>query len=129
MKILSPYINKNDDRGMFLGIIQESWIREVNYIETSANQVRGNHYHAETKELFFITEGKIRVTVQNIKTWQKEEHTFGKGDIFIVYPYEVHTFYTLTDSRWINMLSQPIKKNNPDFHSYKVPSTESKDKE
>lgn len=127
MKILSPYIHKVDDRGLFLGILQESWIREINYIETTAGQIRGNHYHTKTQEMFFIIEGKIEVRVYNIKTGGKEENIFKKGDVFIVYPYEVHTFYTLTESKWINMLSQPIQKGNPDFHKYEPNLMKEKD--
>ena len=118
MKILSPYIHKVNDRGLFLGIIQESWIREINYVETTSGQVRGNHYHAETQEMFFVIEGRVKVKVYNIKTEEKEENIFEKGDIFIVYPYEVHTFYILTNAKWINLLSKPIQADNPDFHTY-----------
>ena len=127
MKILSFYVQRADDRGMFWGISREPWIREINYIETTADQIRGNHYHTETREMFFVIEGRVRVAVHNIQTGEKEEHIFEKGDIFMIYPYEVHTFYTLTDAKWINMLSKPIQECNPDFHRYEAPPMESKE--
>ena len=120
MEILSLYTQRVDDRGLLLGISQKSWIREINYFETSANQIRGNHYHTETKEMFFIIEGELKVLAYNIQTKEKDEHIFKKGDLFFVYPYEVHTFFTLTDVKWINMLSKPTKVNNPDFHRYEL---------
>lgn len=124
MKKILPYIYNADDRGLFRGISQDSWIREINYVETSMGQTRGNHYHAETQEMFFIIEGKIRVTLYNIKTDTEEEQVFEGGDIFIIYPYEVHTFYVLENTKWINMLSKPVKNDDSDFHKFNAPPTE-----
>lgn len=128
MQILARYISREDDRGLFWGISQEPWIREINYVETVAGEVRGNHYHTETREMFFIIDGRVRVVVHNIQTGAKDEHFFEKGDIFIIDPYEVHTFYTLTDTKWINMLSKPIQQDHPDFHRYEAPLIEPEDK-
>jgi dTDP-4-dehydrorhamnose 3,5-epimerase-like enzyme len=115
MQKLSPYFTKQDERGGFLGITQEGWA-EVNFIETAANQVRGNHYHRETRELFFIVSGEIEVVIDDLNSGKHLELSFRKGDIFIIEPYEVHTFRTSTDAQWINMLSKPMDQQNPDFH-------------
>jgi len=120
MDILDYYIKKEDERGWLWGITQEPWIKEINYIETNADEIRGNHYHTETKEMFFIIEGKVNVTVYNIHTAEREEYVFEKGDIFIVYPYEVHTFYSITYAKWINMLSKPVKNGKSDFNKYEL---------
>ena len=121
MKILSSYLYRADERGLFLGISQEQWIQEINYIETVAGVVRGNHYHTETWEVFFIIDGRVRVVVYHMNTENREEHFFEKGGIFFIEPYEVHTFYTLADAKWINMLSKPLKEEDPDFQRYEVP--------
>ncbi len=115
MQTLPPYINKVDERGGFCGITQDSWA-EVNFIETRADQIRGNHYHKETRELFFIVSGEIEVVIDNLKSGEHLEVSFAKGDIFIIEPYEVHTFRTKTDAQWINMLSKAIDEQDPDFH-------------
>ena len=115
MRKLPPYFSRFDERGAFLGITQEHWA-EVNFIETRANQVRGNHYHKETRELFFIVSGEIEVVIDDLNSGEHGEFVFSKGDVFIIEPYEVHTFRTRTDAQWINMLSKPMDPNNPDFH-------------
>ena len=115
MQKLSPYIARMDERGGFLGITQESWA-EVNFIETRANQVRGNHYHKETRELIFIISGEIEVEIDDLNSGKHLELSFRKGDVFIIEPYEVHTFRTTTDAQWINMLSKPLDSQKPDFH-------------
>lgn len=115
MQKLSPYIARLDERGGFLGITQESWA-EINFIETGAKQVRGNHYHKETRELFFIVSGEIEIVIDDLISGKHLEMSVSKGDIFIIEPYELHTFRTKTEAQWINMLSKPMDPQNPDFH-------------
>lgn len=115
MQFLSPYVRNSDERGSFLGITRDQWA-EVNFIETAANQVRGNHYHKQTRELFFIVAGEVEVVADNVLSGERHEFCAKKGDIFVVEPYELHTFRTRTDAQWINMLSVPLDFNNPDFY-------------
>ena len=115
MQKLSPYFASQDERGGFVGITQEHWA-EINFIETKAQQVRGGHYHKETRELFFVISGKIDVVIEDLKSGKQLEMSVGKGDVFVIEPYELHTFYVRTDAEWINMLSQPLDQENPDFH-------------
>ena len=115
MQKLSPYMRMLDGRGGFWGITQEGWA-EVNFIETAAQQVRGNHYHKETRELFFIVSGEIEVVIEDLRSGRRLEMSVGKGDVFIIEPYELHTFRTRTDAQWINMLSKPVDRRDPDFH-------------
>ena len=115
MKRLSPYVERVDERGGFWGITRERWA-EVNFIETAAGQVRGNHYHKETRELFFIIDGEIDVSVEDLRSGERVEMSVTKGDVFIIEPYELHTFHTKTDAQWLNMLSKPHDPQDPDFH-------------
>ena len=119
MEKFSPYIMKTDQRGCFLGITQENWA-EVNFIETEANQVRGNHYHKETFELFFIISGEVDIVIDNLRSGEHIEFCARKGDIFVIDPYELHTFYTKSKTQWINMLSRRIDPQIPDFHQVDI---------
>jgi mannose-6-phosphate isomerase-like protein (cupin superfamily) len=111
----APYMKRLDERGGFWGITQDGWA-EVNFIETAAHQVRGNHYHKETRELFFIISGEIDIVIENLVSGERSEISVSKGDVFIIEPFELHTFHTKTDAQWINMLSQPVDAKSPDFH-------------
>ena len=112
---LSPYSSHTDDRGAFTGITRDSWA-EVNFVQTTAGQVRGDHYHQETQELFFIVSGEIDIEIRDVKTGVCNEFVARAGDIFIVEPYENHIFRARTDARWINMLSKVLDEESPDFH-------------
>jgi dTDP-4-dehydrorhamnose 3,5-epimerase-like enzyme len=111
-----PYYYFADTRGIFLGIIQDQEWKEINYIESKKGSIRGNHYHKETVECFFIIDGKIRVTLVDLITNSKKVFIVGKGSIFIVKPNTLHTFEVLEDSKWINMLSKPLKSEPKDFY-------------
>jgi dTDP-4-dehydrorhamnose 3,5-epimerase-like enzyme len=115
MERRAPYEAHSDARGTFRGLTREAWA-EVNFIETGAGQVRGNHFHAETRELFFIVRGEVRVEVEHLGTGDRTEFTARAGDIFVIEPMELHVFRTLTDAQWINMLSRPMDPDRPDLH-------------
>lgn len=115
-----PYFNFVDERGKFIGIVQgEEW-KEINYIESSKGSIRGNHYHKETKECFFIIEGRIRVSLHDLVSNSKRIFIVKKGDILIINTNTLHTFETLVNSKWINMLSKPMNEGSKDF--YRLPS-------
>jgi len=118
MKAVKPYFSHKDSRGKILGISQFDWMREVNYIESCAASKRGGHYHKHTMELFYIIEGEINVLILNVKTKESKEFVVKGSDIFIIEPYEVHTFRILKDAKWINILSNPMDEQNSDFHAF-----------
>ena len=114
--LIYPYFYFGDKRGKILGLIQGLKWEEVNYIESLKNQTRGNHYHKKTTEGFFIIEGKIKVTLNFIEEKKKEVFNAENGDFFIVKPGTIHTFEVLEDSKWINMLSEPMIEGANDIH-------------
>ncbi len=116
MEFLEKYVIHEDGRGGFLGIVNKYTWGEVNYIHTRAGVERGNHYHRYTKELFYILSGEIQIDVKNIVT-QEEHHFRAKPHMaFIIDPYVVHTFTTIEDSTWLNMLSHRMDEERPDFY-------------
>ncbi|MEW6095679.1 MAG: WxcM-like domain-containing protein [bacterium] len=118
MEWLSPYTIFEDERGIFFGITNKHTWKEINLIRTIKNVTRGGHYHKFTKELFYIVEGDINVEIYNIKNSKKINFKAKSGDVFIVNPYEVHTFKVNTDSIWINMLSHVLNEDSPDIYRY-----------
>ncbi len=119
MEFLEMYVIHEDPRGIFRGITNKYTWGEINYIETEKNVVRGNHFHKFTKELFYILEGRVRMTIRNLFTDEVHVSEVGPNAVFIVDPYEVHTFTTLEDSKSLNMLSHNLDEHEPDIHSYK----------
>lgn len=116
MKLLTPYMTKSDSRGTFTGIINSGSWEEINIITTEAGCVRGGHYHKSTSELFYILSGEIEVEVSK-EGCAAETHFVRDGSIFLVDPYEVHTFRCLTACTWINVLSKKMDESAMDFYT------------
>jgi UDP-2-acetamido-2,6-beta-L-arabino-hexul-4-ose reductase len=116
MEILNLYVINSDDRGVFHGITNKYTWGEINFIETNDGVERGGHYHKFTKELFYILEGEIEVSVCHLVTGEKHHFVANQDMVFIIDPYEIHTFKTVTDAKWINMLSHKLDLERPDIH-------------
>ena len=120
MKILKPVSMNSDERGIFSCLISGGTKKyaDLNYCETKAGNIRGNHYHKNTDELFIILSGEIELLVEKImdnKILYSEKCEFGKFDIFIINTYENHTITAKTDCSWISLLTVPFEENNMDF--------------
>jgi mannose-6-phosphate isomerase-like protein (cupin superfamily) len=116
MKRFQSYKQLQDERGKFRGIINTGNWGEINYIETLCGKVRGGHYHKQLLELFYILEGEIEIEIKDLDGNLQETFIASPGWIFLVEPYEIHTFTSLTDSKWINILSQPLAEQEPDIY-------------
>lgn len=114
--LLNPYFYFKDDRGKIIGINNDQRWEEINYIESTKGSIRGNHYHKETLEGFYIIEGKIKVTLINLIGKTRKEFIVAKGDIFLIAPNIIHIFQILADSKWINMLSKKMDQQPKDIY-------------
>jgi dTDP-4-dehydrorhamnose 3,5-epimerase-like enzyme len=119
IKFIENYFQHKDDRGSITGLLNFGQWEEVNIIESEAGATRGNHYHMNTKELFIILDGKIKITLQYVKDnnvyGEKEEYTVKSGDVFLIDENINHIFEILERSRWMNLLSIKTNSSNPDI--------------
>lgn len=119
IKFIENYFQHKDDRGSITGLINFGKWEELNIIESEAGVKRGNHYHKYTQELFVILDGRIKVSLQNVKDDKLvggvEEYEVRQGDVFILEVNINHVFDILEKSRWINMLSVKTDEKLPDI--------------
>ena len=118
MRFVEPYFISKDERGDFKGISRNLKLEEINIINTNANQVRGNHFHTKTKELFYLINGTIRLTVKTLSGEIVYDDTVEAGKIFVIDENLLHTIYSITDTTWINALTKKMDQNNPDICNY-----------
>jgi len=78
MKIIKSYFKSKDQRGEIVGITQKEKIKEINFVESKKGTLRGGHYHKKTRELFFIIDGTIRISIENVKSKKKQRLTVKK---------------------------------------------------
>ena len=121
IEFIPSYFKYSDERGSFKGIINIGTWEEINIVCSDANTVRGNHYHSYTDELFFILEGKIKITLQKVLRnkeldFEKKVIEVKEGDVFLIKKNVNHIFEIIEYSRWINILSKKINKKKPDIN-------------
>jgi mannose-6-phosphate isomerase-like protein (cupin superfamily) len=116
MKKIIPYQIREDARGKLIGLMNEGTWEEFNYLETKAGHMRGNHYHKHTRELFFIIEGEVDIEIIQPNGIIVNDNVTS-GDIILIEPYENHTFYCVTETKWINALTKRFEQGSPDIHA------------
>ena len=121
LKLIDRYFVHKDPRGQLEGLINSGTWEEMNLISSLPDIVRGNHYHKETVELFIILDGRISITLQDVKdgilVGSESTTEVGGGDVFQIDPLINHTFSIVEEARWINVLSRRIDPQAPDIHT------------
>ncbi len=95
IELLKPDFSFSDERGSLTQLIHKGF-KQYNIIFSKKNVLRGNHYHKENKEAFFVISGSFKLTLS--KDVIIEEYTLKAGDMFLIMPYVIHSFYYLEDS-------------------------------
>ena len=98
-----------------LGVINDGTWEEINFLETVASCTRGGHFHRDTRELFLILSGTVRVRIRPQGSLETKEMLVSAGSIFVIEPGEAHWFETLTPCAWINALSKRFDEAAPDI--------------
>ena len=117
---LPNYFTKEDARGKMIGLVNEGNWKELNFFSTKPNQIRGNHYHKKTDELFIILKGRIKVELNSVSDSGKligvtKSIIITKGDVFIIPKMIFHSFDIIEESNWINGLSLKMNNKAPDI--------------
>lgn len=120
IQVVKRYFHAGDERGSIEGLINFGTWEEMNHITSVAGCVRGNHYHCETLEAFFILKGRIRVDARRVINGHlagpSVHFEAGPGDVFTIDINVNHIFHVLEDASWMNFLSKRVCEESPDFH-------------
>ncbi len=114
---------REDQRGKLVGLINKKSWKEINYFETNKNQIRANHYHKFTDELFIVLKGKIKIKLTRVMEDGKLDKKFKiynirKNDVFVIKKMTHHIFEILEDAVWLNALTIKMDEENPDILSF-----------
>ena len=95
--IIKPDFVFSDERGSLTQLFHKGF-NQINIIFSKKGIIRGNHYHRENKEAFFVICGSFELTVKRDKI--TEVYNFKKGDMFLVPPFVLHSFHYHEDT-WL----------------------------
>lgn len=111
IKFIKPDFEFSDTRGSLKQLVHNGW-KQVNYITSVAGAFRGNHYHRDNQEAFFVVSGEFELTLEHIKTHEKAKYTLQEGSFFIIYPEVMHSFLYKKDTTLISMYNQGVEQMN-----------------
>lgn len=95
IEYLKPDFEFQDERGSLTQLVHDGF-KQFNIIFSQKGVLRGDHYHKENREAFFVISGSFELTVKN--RYKQETYMFKAGDMFLVPPYVLHSFSYLEDT-------------------------------
>lgn len=109
IKILTPNFEFEDERGKLVQLVREGY-KQFNIIFSNKDVERGDHYHKENNEAFYVITGKLNLKAE--KDGVTEEYTFSVGDMFEIPPFVMHSFLYLEDTLLASMYSNGVELAN-----------------
>ena len=106
----------DEERGEFAQIAYQEEIHHLALFEIRRGFSRGNHYHKRKEEIFYVAQGKLRVLLMDMDTFQREERVLEKGDKIRIKPLCGHALYGLGDTMVVEYSPQVYEVED----SYKI---------
>jgi dTDP-4-dehydrorhamnose 3,5-epimerase-like enzyme len=99
-----------EERGEFVQVAYRETMRHLAVFEIRKGYARGEHYHEEKEEIFYVFRGKIRASFIDMDTLQKDQRILEKGDKIRVKTRCGHRFHGLEDALVIEYSPQVYDK-------------------
>lgn len=116
IEMLKPDFKFSNDTGVLIQLVHSGW-NQVNVLVSKEGSTRGGHYHKISKEVFYIVSGKVKLTIQAEE--KSEEYILQKDDMFLVSPFQRHTFAFLEDTVMVSMYDICVEKEDGSKDIYK----------
>ena len=104
-----PDFIHSDDRGSLKQLVNSGW-NQINVITSLADSFRGNHYHKNNREMFYIISGKFKLILE--KNGQIFSFLIEADDFFIIEPYVIHSFEYIEDTTLIAAYDNGVVEGN-----------------
>ena len=111
IEFIKPDFEFEDARGSLKQLVHKDW-KQVNYITSVSGAFRGNHYHKENTEAFFVISGRFKLIATTLDGSQKEEYEMKGGDFFVVKPNINHSFDYLEPTQLISFYDKGVEKSD-----------------
>ena len=88
----------HEEKGEFVQISYGEELRHLALFEIRKGFFRGNHFHREKEETFYIFSGKINAVFHDIENGETEEAWLSEGDRIRIEPLCGHILYAAEDT-------------------------------
>ncbi len=109
IEIVKPDFIHSDERGCLTQLVHDGY-KQYNIIFSKKGVLRGNHYHKDNEEAFFVITGGFTLTAE--KDGVTEKYEFTAGDMFVIPRYVIHSFYYTEDTYLASMYTLGVEKKN-----------------
>ena len=116
IEMMEPDVKFSNETGLLVQLVHEGW-NQVNVLVSNAGATRGGHYHKVSKEVFYIVSGSIKLLIETEN--EKEEYILNQNDMFMVLPYQKHTFTFIEDTVMVSMYDVCVEKEDGTKDIYK----------
>lgn len=100
IEMLKPDFEFSNDTGLLVQLVHDGW-KQVNVLVSKAGSTRGGHYHKISREVFYIVSGETKLLIETAN--EREEYVLRKGDMFLISPFQRHTFTFAEDTVMVSM--------------------------
>lgn len=121
IQILEPDFCFEDARGRLVQLVHEGY-KQYNVIFSKKDVERGNHYHKQNEEVFFVISGKFQLKTSDGE--EEEVYEFKTGDMFLVPPHVMHSFFYEEDTWIASMYSKGVENRDGTKDIYTEAGTE-----
>lgn len=104
---LTPDYCFSDERGNLVQLAHAGY-RQINILESKKGVVRGDHYHKQASEAFYVVNGSLEVTLK--KGVEQEQARFRKGDFFLIPPGVMHSLFFNETCTLVALYDIPVEK-------------------
>ncbi len=108
IEVIKPDFEFTDNRGSLKQLVHKGW-NQVNYITSVAGALRGNHYHKENVEAFYVISGEFKLIAESLDGKEHEEYIMKAGDFFTVKPFVNHSFEYITNTQMISFYNKGVE--------------------
>lgn len=81
-------------------------IRYLAWLELKAGTLRGNHYHLQKREFFYLIAGRVELVLEELATGERVEWHLTAGDLVFLEPGIVHTYRPHSDGQAVEFSPQ-----------------------
>ena len=116
IEMLQPDFKFANETGLLVQLVHEGW-EQVNVLVSKAGATRGGPYHKVSKEVFYVISGEVKLTLET--DTEKEEYTLKEADMFLISPYQRHTFSFAKDTVMVSMYDVCVEREDGSKDIYK----------
>lgn len=117
VEILKTDFEHTDTRGSLVQLAHKGY-EQINVLISNNEAHRGDHFHKEVREAFYIISGSVLLTVKFQERTQ--EYHFSAGDFFEIRPFTIHSMRFPEHCVMVQMYSKSVERSDGTKDIYTV---------